>query len=38
VIAEIFLMRLQLMLRTAAAQSSTGRNGSRFVPIALPRP
>jgi hypothetical protein len=37
-LAEIFLMRLQRMLRAAAAQSPTSRNGSRFVPIALPRP
>jgi hypothetical protein len=37
-LAEIFLIRLQLMLQAAAAQSSTSRHGSRFVPIALPRP
>ena len=37
-LAEIFLIRLQLMLQAAAAQSPTSRNGSRFVPFALPRP
>lgn len=37
-LAEIFLLRLQTMIRSAAAPSATTRNGSRFVPFALPRP
>jgi hypothetical protein len=37
-LAEIFLMFRQRMLRAATAQSVTSRDGSRFVPIALPRP
>jgi hypothetical protein len=36
-LAEIFLVRLRLRMRTAAAQSVTTRHGSRFVPIAPPR-
>jgi hypothetical protein len=36
-LAEIFLMRLQTMLWTAAAAPVAYRTRSRFVPIALAR-
>ena len=36
-LAEVFLMRLQMLLRVAASNSATATSDTRFVPITLPR-
>jgi len=36
-LAEIFLVRLEMLLRVAAANSATTTSDRRFVPLALPR-
>jgi hypothetical protein len=37
-LAEIFLVRLQMLLREAAARPATTVSDTRFVPVTLPRP
>jgi hypothetical protein len=36
-LAEIFLVRLQMLLRVVASNSATAISDKRFVPIRLPR-
>ena len=36
-LAEIFLIRLEMLLRVAASNSSATTSDRRFVPFALPR-
>jgi hypothetical protein len=36
-LAEIFLMRLEMLLRVAASNSASATSDKRFVPITLPR-
>ena len=35
-LAEIFMIRLETLLRTAAGNMTTTQSDTRFVPIALP--
>jgi hypothetical protein len=37
-LAEIYLVRLETLLRIAATQPNPVASDTRFVPIALPRP
>jgi hypothetical protein len=36
-LAEIFLVRLEMLRRTAASNEGSGRSDTRFVPITVPR-
>ena len=36
-LAEAFLVRLEMLRRTAASNQATGRSDTRFVPITPPR-
>ncbi|HEX4552713.1 MAG TPA: hypothetical protein VH249_01905 [Xanthobacteraceae bacterium] len=36
-LAEIFLVRLEMLLRVAASNSAPAASDTRFVPITLPR-
>jgi len=37
ILAEAFLVRLEMLRRTAASNQTTGRSDTRFVPITPPR-
>jgi hypothetical protein len=37
-LAEIFIIRLEALLRSAATATTTTASDTRFVPIALPHP
>jgi hypothetical protein len=36
-LAEAFLVRLEILRRTAASNQATGRSDTRFVPVTPPR-
>ena len=36
-LAEIFIVRIEMLRRTAASNQATGRSDTRFVPIKAPR-
>jgi hypothetical protein len=36
-LAEIFLMRIEMQLRVAAANAARAASDTRFVPVTLPR-
>jgi hypothetical protein len=37
-LAEIFIIRLEALLRSAATTTTTTASDTRFVPVTLPRP